>query len=81
MNDKTIQIGKYQIKIDRNLCIGAATCIAISPNVFELDTENKAIFKENATGTEENVLMAAQSCPVKAVIVIDTTTGLQVWPI
>ena len=77
--DKEVQIGKYKIKVARSLCIGAATCIAISPNIFKLDSENKAIIL-NGQDVPENILMAAQSCPTKAVIITDTETNTQVWP-
>lgn len=79
--DKVITVGKYQVKIIRSLCIGAATCIAVAPNIFEMDSEKKAVFKEGGMDTPENVLMAAQACPVKAVVVTDIETGAQVWPI
>jgi hypothetical protein len=35
------KIGK--IVIDRDLCIGAASCLAVSGVTYELDGENKAI--------------------------------------
>jgi len=78
--DKEVQIGKYKVKVVRSLCIGAATCVAVSPNIFQLDNENKAVIQENATDAEANILMAAQSCPTKAIVIIDTETGMQVWP-
>jgi ferredoxin len=78
--DKVVQVGKYQIKVIRKLCIGAASCVAVSPAVFQLDKDNKAIVPDGATDTMENILMAAQSCPTKAIVVIDTETGQQVWP-
>lgn len=78
--DKEVIIGKYKVKVVRNLCIGAATCVAVSPNIFELDPEAKAIIKEGGTDAEANILMAAQSCPTKAIIIIDTETNQQVWP-
>ena len=77
----SVKIGGYTVTVDRNLCIGAATCVAISPSVFEMDGENKAVMKESVTETEANILMAAQSCPVKAVVVTKTETGEKVWPI
>ncbi len=80
MEDKVVQIGKYKVQVIRNLCIGAASCIAVSPAVFQLDGESKAVIQEGATDSEENILMAAQSCPTKAIIVTDTETGKQVWP-
>jgi ferredoxin len=61
-----------------NLCIGAASCVAVSPT-FELDGENKAVTLQGSD-TPENILMAAQSCPTKAIIVTDTETNTQVWP-
>jgi len=78
--DKEVQIGKYQIKVLRNLCIGAASCVAVSPNIFKLDDKNKAIVQEGGSDVPENILLAAQSCPTKAIIIIDTETGQQVWP-
>lgn len=79
--DKTVNIGKYKVKVLRSVCIGAATCVAVSPNVFVMDGENKAVFKDGATDNEANVLMAAQACPVKAVVITNVDTGEQVWPI
>lgn len=77
--DQEVQIGKYKIKVIKSLCIGAATCVAISPNIFKLDEENKAVILEGQD-VPENILMAAQSCPTKAVIIVDTETNTQVWP-
>ena len=79
-NEPEIQIGKYKVKVIRSLCIAASACIAVAPNTFELDKESKAVVKETSTDTPETILMAAQSCPTKAIIVIDTETGKQVWP-
>jgi ferredoxin len=80
MEDKEVQIGKYKIKVIRHLCIGAASCVAVSPSVFQLDNENKVAIPDGANDIPENILMAAQSCPTKAIIITDTETGQQVWP-
>lgn len=87
----------YKVKVDRALCIGAATCVAIAPKTFELDGEGKAvILKKDGTktsgdvnsseidDTESNILNAAKSCPVDAIIIVEVDdTGKevrQVWP-
>ncbi len=71
---------KYQIKIDRNLCIGAATCVAIAPKAFNLDNEAKAILLPTAEEeSDQTILEAAKSCPVAAIILYDET-GKQVYP-
>lgn len=79
-DDQEFQVGKYRVKVIRSLCIGAASCVAISPSTFKLDNENKAVVEADSTDNAENILMAAQSCPIKAIVIIDTETGKQVWP-
>jgi ferredoxin len=78
--DKEVMIGKYKVKVVRDLCIGAASCVAVSPAVFQLDGENKAVIPDGATDLPDNILLAAQSCPTKAIVIVDTETGQQVWP-
>jgi ferredoxin len=78
--DKIVQVGKYKVQVLRDICIGAASCIAFSPTTFELDGEKKAVILDGANDTPDNLLMAAQSCPTKAIVITDTETGQQVWP-
>ncbi|MDO8638641.1 MAG: ferredoxin [Candidatus Daviesbacteria bacterium] len=78
--DKEVLIGKYKVKVVRSLCIGVAACVGVSPAVFELDAENKAVIKDAGTDTPENLLMSAQVCPTQAIIIFDIETNQQVWP-
>lgn len=69
-----------KIIVDRKACIGAATCIVVSPDSFELDSENIAVVKDNALDKSyDELLMAAQSCPVSAITLIDDD-GNQIYP-
>ncbi|MBI2589570.1 ferredoxin [Candidatus Berkelbacteria bacterium] len=68
-----------RIEVDRNLCIGAASCVAIAPGTFELDDENIAIIHDPISDDAETILLAAQSCPVDAIRLYDET-GNQIWP-
>ena len=74
---KSIKIGK--IVVDRNLCIGAASCIAVAPGVFELDGENKAVAYNEKGADEETILLAAKSCPTQAILLFDEE-GNQIYP-
>ncbi len=81
--------------INRELCIGAASCVVNAPSVYELDGENKAVFLqkggvknsgpadrpnlEDGALDDETLLMAAQSCPTKAITVYDED-GKQLYP-
>lgn len=72
-----------KIKVDRDLCIGAASCLlGEGEKVFELDEENKAVIKQtnkkdsgpaawadlaDQSVTDDGLIAAAQSCPTKAI--------------
>ncbi len=81
-----------RVRVDRELCIGAASCIALLPEVFELDEEGKAVMKKLAgdktsewTDVKELsselklIIEAARSCPTNAIIIEDDD-GKQVYP-
>ncbi|PSO44603.1 MAG: ferredoxin [Parcubacteria group bacterium SW_4_49_11] len=81
--------------VDRDTCIGAASCVAVYPDVFELDEENKAVLKlEDGKNTSDetdvkaldvgsvdndSLMVAAQSCPVAAIYLYDED-GNKVFP-
>ncbi len=84
------------LTIDRDKCIGAASCVAVYPDVFEIDAEGKAVLKlKDGSSTSANtditaldvssvdddtLMLAAQSCPTAAIILYDEN-GTQVYPI
>lgn len=74
------KIGKWTVSVDRNLCIGAASCIAVAPKAFQLDNEAKAIFLDTAEEELPDTIMdSAKSCPVAAIIIHDEK-GKQIYP-
>ena len=75
------QIGKYQVSVINDKCISAASCVAIAPGVFDLDEAGIARVISQEGNDDETKLLAAQSCPTSAVIVVDTESGQQVWPV
>ena len=70
---------KYKVTVLRDKCIGAASCVAIAPKVFQLDGEQKAIVISQDE-LDDMKLLAAQSCPTAAIVITDVATGEQVWP-
>lgn len=74
------KVGGYFIEIDRDLCIGAATCVAIAPHTFNLDSDAKAIVIEKpGENTDQTVLDAAKSCPTAAIL-LENEKGERVFP-
>lgn len=81
-NDPKVKrtIRKLTMRIERNLCIGAATCVAMAPKAWVLDDEAKAIILDTAgEESDESLIEAARSCPVLAIFITDDT-GKQVFP-
>ncbi len=84
-----------RLVVDRDLCIGAASCVVVYSDIFQLDEENKAvILKKDGTMDsgpvnrtevrvehidDEMLLLAAQSCPTLAIFLYDEE-GNQVFP-
>jgi ferredoxin len=76
-NPKSI-IGR--IVVDRDLCIGAATCTVIAPGTYELDSEGKVNLLENIKDTDELIIDGARSCPVYAIKIYDKQ-GKLIYPV
>lgn len=68
-----------KIVIDRDLCIGAASCIAVSGATYELDGENKAVVTDTNVVDDATLIMSAESCPTKAILLFDKS-GKQIFP-
>ena len=79
VSDATVR--NLKVHIDRDMCIGAASCVAVAPKAFNLDNEAKAIILPTATEeVDETILDSARACPVAAIIITDATTGEQLFP-
>lgn len=75
-----VQIRNLKIWVDRDLCIGAATCMAIAPSTYVLDSDAKAIIIDTADAdSDEAHIDAARGCPVAAIIIEDEK-GNKVYP-
>lgn len=73
-------MSKYKIEIDRELCIGDGACCGEAPSTFEMDDENIAVVTNADGHTDEEILQAAQVCPVDAIILTEKDSGKKVWP-
>lgn len=74
------KIRKLTMRLNRDLCIGAATCVAIAPKAWALDNEAKAYILETAEEElDQTLLEAAKSCPVMAITITDEK-GKQLFP-
>lgn len=68
-----------QIRILHHECCGSGGCIDIAPQVFALDSKNKAVVMDPEAETTEKVMEAAEACPSSAIVILDDD-GNQVFP-
>ena len=53
--------------VDENVCVGAAACVAIAPDVFELNDEGIAEVVDPEGADEETIQQAIDGCPEDAI--------------
>ena len=68
-----------KIKIIPEKCSGCGTCVALAPNTFELNADNKSVVKNEAGDSEAIILDAAKACPTEAIELADEA-GKKLWP-
>jgi ferredoxin len=71
---------KLKIIIDKDKCKGHNNCISIAPNVFEVDEKFKAFVLDPRGDSDEDILKAAKACPELAIVLVDETSGKQIFP-
>ncbi|PIS22922.1 ferredoxin [candidate division WWE3 bacterium CG08_land_8_20_14_0_20_40_13] len=73
------KIEDIEIRINRGVCISAATCVVYAPNTFNIDDKGLAIIKEKDWDRVEKIVAAAQSCPALAIEVYQG--GKRMYPV
>jgi ferredoxin len=69
-----------RVWVDHGVCVGNAMCESIAPRVFQLNADRQSEAVNPAGDTEENILEAAENCPVSAIFVEDADTGERLFP-
>ena len=72
-------MAKLSITINKVRCIGSGDCVETAPTVFQLDAEGKSEVINASGAADASILLAARSCPVKAITVVDEA-GVQLFP-
>ena len=67
------------MKLERGGGGGGVSGVAVAPDMFELNAENKAYVKNQNGADDDTVMLAAKSCPVLAIKVYGRD-GKQMFP-
>lgn len=75
---------RFRIIVEPSLCMAFGSCEILAPNVFHVETNKiinpKAVVVSETGDNFESILDAAQTCPTKAIIIMDRDTGKQIFP-
>ncbi|SOE14036.1 ferredoxin [Streptomyces sp. 2323.1] len=71
---------RWQVTVDRGVCIGSGMCAAAAPDGFRLDTARQSHPVVPETDADERILAAAEGCPVEAITLTLAGSGEAVFP-
>lgn len=54
------------VKIDKELCIGCGTCVALAGKTFKMEGDKAIIIDENGDD-EDTIEMGIDACPTQAI--------------
>ena len=70
----------WRVEVDGDLCIGSGGCVLRAPGAFELDAARQSCVRFEVMEASEEVMEAAENCPVEAISVWDAGSGAAVFP-
>ncbi|MEU8968799.1 ferredoxin [Streptomyces monashensis] len=71
---------RWHVEVDRSLCIGSAQCLHHAPDAFRLDSARQSHPVTPDTDATEQILEAAEGCPVEAILITLAQGGEAVFP-
>jgi len=71
---------RWEVEVDRSVCIGSGLCAASAPDGFRLDAARQSHPVEDVADASEALLAAAESCPVEAIALRLAGRGEPVFP-
>ncbi|WP_419994562.1 ferredoxin [Streptomyces boninensis] len=71
---------RWRVEVDRGVCIASGMCVGTAPDDFRLDGARQSHPVAEETDASEDILAAAESCPVEAISVRLLGTDEAVFP-
>jgi molecular chaperone DnaJ len=84
-----MQKSPFHIVVEPSLCMAFGSCEKLAPKTFVVEKDimfnpKAKVISETAEREEDfdfdAILAAAETCPTKAIIIIDRNTGQQIYP-
>ncbi len=82
---------KLTLSIEQGKCLGAMSCVALAPSLFAIDASQLGVSRKHDEPLgmrdvlegeidAETLVLAAESCPYKAIRISDAETGAGIVP-
>ncbi|GGV14927.1 ferredoxin [Streptomyces spectabilis] len=71
---------RWHVEVDRSVCIGSGMCAGLAPDGFALDSARQSHPRRAETDAAEQILEAAEGCPVEAITITLLGSGEVVFP-
>jgi ferredoxin len=71
---------RWHIEVDRSVCIGSAQCAHRAADAFRLDSARQSHPVEPDADAAEQILEAAENCPVEAITITLVGSAEPVFP-
>lgn len=72
---------QYEVEVRPDVCTATQMCVSIDPSTFEFNADRGVSQpSHNPVEATEEVMEAAESCPVEAIVVRDAESGEQLFP-
>jgi ferredoxin len=68
-------MSRWKVCVDKDVCISSAMCVALAPDRFVLDEQQRSGPAEAEIDPDERVRDAAASCPSQAIGLVDADAG------
>ena len=65
---------RYRVEVDHDLCVGSGVCVGTAPAYFAL-TDGLSRPVRDVVEADDQVIGAAESCPMEAILVRDEASG------
>ncbi|MFD9906931.1 ferredoxin [Streptomyces sp. NPDC059063] len=71
---------RWRVEVDRSVCIGSGMCVSTVPGAFALDAARQSHATEPEIDAADEVMEAAEGCPVEAITIALAGSGEVVFP-
>ena len=71
---------ELRVAVDHNRCVGSTMCVQVACETFVLNEEGQSMVIDPNGASREQVLDAAEQCPIEAITVDDAATGENLYP-